>query len=180
MSIARNVVGDAMSRNIYLRHPASNDAGEFLERVVASRNYHRPWVRAPDDIFLFKSYMVRADTDSFQGLLACRREDDAIVGVTNLSVITRGALQSAYLGFYGFVPYEGQGYMTAAVGAVVSCAFKKLKLHRVEANVKPENTRSLALIKRCGFRREGLSPRYLKIGGRWQDHERWAILADRD
>jgi len=150
-----------MSRAVYLRYPTSDDAGEFLERVVASRRYHRPWVQAPDDIFVFRSFLVRADTESFQGFLACRREDDAIVGVTNLSVITRGALQSAYLGFYGFVPSDGQGYMTTAVRAVVTRAFRKLKLHRVEANVQPGNARSLALIERCGFRREGLSERYL-------------------
>jgi ribosomal-protein-alanine N-acetyltransferase len=55
-------------------------------------------------------------------------------------------------------------------------AFKQLKLHRVEANIQPENVASIALVKRAGFVNEGYSRRYLKIGGQWRDHERWAIL----
>jgi ribosomal-protein-alanine N-acetyltransferase len=57
-------------------------------------------------------------------------------------------------------------------------AFGPLKLHRLEANIQPDNAPSLALVKGAGFRLEGYSPRYLKIGGRWRDHERWAILAE--
>ncbi|HEY8105130.1 MAG TPA: hypothetical protein VIE46_03425, partial [Gemmatimonadales bacterium] len=57
-------------------------------------------------------------------------------------------------------------------------AFRRLRLHRVEANILPQNDASLALVRRAGFRREGRSPRYLKIAGRWRDHERWALLAD--
>ena len=57
-------------------------------------------------------------------------------------------------------------------------AFKAMKLHRVEANIQPRNVRSRALVKKLGFHREGVSPRYLKINGRWRDHERWAILAE--
>ena len=67
--------------------------------------------------------------------------------------------------------------MREGLQAVVRHAFKTLKLHRLEANIQPGNARSIALVKACGFRKEGYSPRYLKIAGRWRDHERWAIVA---
>jgi ribosomal-protein-alanine N-acetyltransferase len=61
---------------------------------------------------------------------------------------------------------------------VLNDAFRKLKLHRLEANIQPGNHASIALVKRCGFVQEGFSHRYLKICGRWKDHERWAVLSE--
>ena len=72
---------------------------------------------------------------------------------------------------------EGQGLMREGLQAAVRDAFRSLKLHRLEANIQPANAASIALVRACGFSKEGYSPRYLKIGGRWRDHERWAILA---
>ena len=68
--------------------------------------------------------------------------------------------------------------MTEAVRLTIAHAFAEIGLHRLEANIQPANRRSIALAKRVGFRKEGFSPRYLKIGGSWCDHERWALLAD--
>ena len=67
--------------------------------------------------------------------------------------------------------------MRAGLRAAIREAFGALGLHRLEANIQPRNVASIALVRACGFALEGFSPRYLKIGGRWRDHERWAILA---
>ena len=90
----------------------------------------------------------------------------------------RGAFQSASLGYYAFAPYAGQGLMYEGMCLVLKRGFGKLKLHRLEENIQPGNQASLALVKKCGFVREGVSRRYLKVCGRWKDHERWALLAE--
>jgi ribosomal-protein-alanine N-acetyltransferase len=122
--------------------------------------------------------MADARRADFDAMLVCRQSDGAILGFFNLSNITRGLLQSAYLGYAVGKPYAGHGYMREGLGLVLRNAFVNMRLHRVEANIQPGNKASIALAQGAGFRREGFSPRYLKIGGRWRDHERWALLAD--
>lgn len=167
-----------VGKRVYLRRPRLDDSTEFLALMKASRKLHHPWVQPPSDRKAFAHYVERLCSDRVVGALICLREDDAIVGVANLSEIVRGLFQSAYLGFYGSTPYLGQGLMREGVELVLRYAFRDLKLHRIEANVQPGNLRSRALIKALGFRKEGYSPRYLKIAGRWRDHERWTRLAD--
>jgi ribosomal-protein-alanine N-acetyltransferase len=112
-------------------------------------------------------------------MLACRNEDGAIVGFFNISNIIRGPLQSAFVGYGGVAAMAGRGYMTEGMRLVLRHAFLVLRLHRLEANIQPANTASIAPARRCGFEREGYSTRYLKVGGRWRDHERWAIWVER-
>jgi ribosomal-protein-alanine N-acetyltransferase len=162
----------------YLRPPEPSDEGEFVELMRASRSFHRPWASAPTDSERFAAYLADARRSDFEAMLVCREADDAIIGFFNLSHITRGLLQSAYLGYAAGKPYAGQGYMREGIQLVLRNAFLNLRLHRVEANIQPGNRASIALARGAGFRREGFSPRYLKIGGRWRDHERWALLAD--
>jgi ribosomal-protein-alanine N-acetyltransferase len=126
----------------------------------------------------FRAYLARSRRSTHASFLACLRSTGEIVGVVNVSEIVRGAFRSAYLGYYGFLPHTGLGYLTEATEAALNRAFRTLKLHRLEANIQPANRASAALVRRLGFKREGYSPRYLKIGGRWQDHERWALLAE--
>jgi len=126
----------------------------------------------------FEMWLERTRQPDVESFLVCRIEDDAIAGVFTLSQIFRRGFQSAYLGYYAYEPYGGQGYMRECRHLVLRHIFSTMKLHRVEANVQPGNDRSIALAKKAGFRREGFSPRYLKIAGRWRDHERWAMTVE--
>jgi ribosomal-protein-alanine N-acetyltransferase len=163
--------------DVYLRAPLPSDARRFCELMLASRRLHRTWVQPPLSSTEFAGYLKRTQDQDFVGLLVCRKEDDDIAGVYNLSQIVRGALQSAYLGYYACALHAGRGYMRQGMQLALRYAFRELRLHRVEANIRPNNHASRALAQAAGFRLEGFSPRYLKIGGRWRDHERWALLA---
>lgn len=163
---------------VYLRAPESGDRAEFIAVMRASRSFHRPWATAPTDDEAFDAYLADSRRPDFEAMLACRREDRAVLGFFNLSHITRGSLQSAYLGYAVGSAYAHQGYMREGIELVLREAFLTLRLHRIEANIQPGNHASIALAAGAGFSREGFSPRYLKIGGRWRDHERWAILAE--
>jgi ribosomal-protein-alanine N-acetyltransferase len=173
-----NVGMQAAPVRVHLQAPEPDHAREFLAAVSASRSLHRPWVSPPATKTAYRAHVARSRGHDFRSLLIRRNDDEALVGLANLSAIQRGNLQSAYLGFYAFVPYAGLGYMTEGLTLVLRHAFGDLSLHRVEANVQPANAASLALIERVGFQREGLSRRYLRIGGVWRDHERWAALGD--
>ena len=167
-----------MAARVRLADPKPGDRGEFIDLVEASAELHRPWTYPPADAASYRRLLERNRADNFFALLARRTEDDAIVGLFEFSEVVRGSFQNAYLGYWVGEPYAGRGYMREGMQLALRFAFQDLRLHRVEANIQPANKRSLALAKQSGFRREGFSPRYLKIGGRWRDHERWAILAD--
>jgi ribosomal-protein-alanine N-acetyltransferase len=168
-----------MPSRIVVRRLLKTDQKEFVAAVRRSSALHRVWVRAPSTAAQYHTYLQRQDGRSHWAFLVCRRDTGALAGVINISNAVRGSFHSAYLGYYAFTPHDRQGLMREGLQAVVRHAFGTLKLHRLEANIQPGNVASIALARACGFRKEGFSPRYLKIAGRWRDHERWAIVADR-
>jgi ribosomal-protein-alanine N-acetyltransferase len=164
--------------DVSIRPGSLEDEEVFLAAVARSRKLHHPWVQAPNTAEGFRDYLMKRQDPRGAAFFVWTSEPGGLVGVVNLDEIVRGCFLSAYLGYYAFVPYAGRGLMREGLSQVVTHAFKAMKLHRLEANIQPRNARSKALVKGLGFRREGVSPRYLKINGRWRDHERWAILAD--
>jgi len=164
------------STRIRLRALRAADRAEVLSLARASRALHRPWVDPPVDAAAFGLWLRRSREPSVRTFLAVRRDDGAIVGAFTLSQIFLGSFRSAYLGYWVGAPHARQGYMAEGIELLLRHAFRTLGLHRVEANLQPGNGASRALVRRAGFRQEGFSPRYLRIAGRWRDHERWALL----
>jgi [ribosomal protein S5]-alanine N-acetyltransferase len=164
--------------DIDLAAPSAADADEFITAAVESAALHRPWASAPDTAERFAAFLTRAAREDQASYLIRHRACGGLVGYVNINNIVRGSLRSGYLGYASFLSHARRGLMTAGLAAVVSDAFTSLGLHRLEANIQPDNAPSLNLVRRLGFRREGFSPRYLIIDGQWRDHERWTMLAE--
>jgi ribosomal-protein-alanine N-acetyltransferase len=163
---------------VRLEKPSLSREREFLTAARRSRTFLRRWAAPPATSRAFRAYVGRSGTPTHQGYFVVLRSSGELAGVINLNEIVRGLFQSAYLGCYAFLPHVGRGYMGEGLLLTLRRAFGELGLHRLEANIQPDNKASLAFFRRSGFKREGYSPRYLKIGGRWRDHERWALLAE--
>jgi ribosomal-protein-alanine N-acetyltransferase len=167
----------AMKEYPILEKPSSARRAEFLAAVARSRKLHKQWAHPPSTDDEFMASLKRLHTGAYVGYWICT-EAGELAGVININEIVRGVFCSGYLGYYAFVPHNERGYMKKGLGAVLAEAFGRHRLHRLEANIQPDNDASRALVQRCGFRLEGFSPRYLKLAGRWRDHERWAITKE--
>src|SRR5512144_3196211 len=128
----------ALASRVYVRAPTRAAAGVFIAAAKASRTLHRGWVQPPLSAERYGAFVARygrsARVDPLDlahiGFLVFRRDDDALVGVFNLSEIVRGAFQSGYLGYYAFAPHTGAGYMSGGLALVLDQTFGTLRLHR--------------------------------------------------
>jgi len=164
---------------VYLRPVSRRDRHEFLTLMQESVSLHEPWISPPLTPLAFQNYLARTQRDDHEGLLVCIRDTDTITGVINLNNIVRGTFLSASLGYYAASRHAGHGYMQEGLELVKHHAFHSLGLHRLEANIQPDNHRSIALVRRCGFEQEGRSRAFLYLAGAWRDHERWATYDPR-
>lgn len=177
-----------VSERLVLRRPRPEDEAAYLALLRTSAGFHAPWFPSPPtdrDPYAretFRAYLAADDgVRGVRGLIF--RPPGTLLGAINLNEIVRGIFQSAYLGYWLGAEHTGQGTMREALGLMLTFAFGDpiddgLGLHRLEANIMPENRASLEVVRSLGFRLEGLSRRYLKIAGTWRDHERWALTAE--
>lgn len=118
--------------------------------------------------------------NAFTFYLFIKNREDMIIGSIGLNNIVMGCFCSCFMGYKLDEMLQGRGYMTQAVLAAVQYAFEELGLHRVEANVMPRNQASLRVLEKCGFQNEGISRKYLKINGIWEDHIHMVRLNEED
>lgn len=104
--------------------------------------------------------------------------DDRFAGQITLGNIVRGAFCSAYAGYWVDGRLAGRGIMPTALAMAVDHAFARAGLHRIEVNIRPENTASRRVVEKLGFREEGFHPRYLHINGRWSDHVGYGMTTE--
>lgn len=168
----------AEGETVYLFEPTRDSADDFLAMTNASQQFHQPWVFPATEARRYRGYLDRLAEGRSFGFCLGRLEDDALLGVINVNDVIYGGFRSASLGYYIGADFARRGYMSQGLALVLDRAFTTLQLHRLEANIQPHNTASLALIQRLGFRKEGFSPAFLQIDGVWRDHERWSMLSE--
>jgi [ribosomal protein S5]-alanine N-acetyltransferase len=169
---------------VILRPPATGDFVQWRELREASRAFLVPWEPSwPQDDLTRTSFRNRVKgcahdraTGEAYSFFLFRKNDKALLGGLTLGNIRLGVAQMATLGYWMGEAFAGQGYMREAVELALRFSFDTLGLHRVEAACLPRNTRSLQLLFRLGFQKEGQARDYLEINGRWEDHILLAIL----
>ena len=171
---------------VMLRTPQMTDFEEWAALRETSREFLAPWEPTwpIDDLTRgafrrrIKRYAEDLRSDQGYAFLIVRYTDEAVVGGLTLANIRRGVAQAGSIGYWIGLPYIRQGYMTAAVRAVIPFAFASLRLHRLEAACIPSNAGSIKLLEKTGFVREGFAREYLCINGIWQDHLLYGRLND--
>ncbi len=134
------------------------DADDLVAANIASRAYHAPFARPFTDRDGFDAWYGRMLTGPNIGFIARAAADGSIVGVVNITEIVWGGFRSAYLGYYGMAAHAGMGLMTTAVETVCRIAFDDLGLHRLEANIQPDNKASTGADRAGRFREGRLFP----------------------
>ena len=171
---------------VYIRPPRRGDERQWIEIRRLSRDFLVPWEPSwPADATTPSAYRRRYRRFCEDWRLRCgfaffvfEQGSDRLLGGITLTNVRRGVSQSGSIGYWMGQPYAGKGYMTEAVGLMLHFCFESLGLHRVEAACLLHNAASRALLRKLGFREEGVARRYLCINGRWQDHMSHAILRD--
>jgi ribosomal-protein-alanine N-acetyltransferase len=177
---------DVRGDRVYLRPPSMQDYAAWAELRALSRQHLSPWEpQWARDELTRSSYRRRlraaqreARDDLGYSYLIFAETPQRLVGGLNISNVRRGIAQTASIGYWIGAPYAGRGLMTEAVRAIAPFAFTSLRLHRLEAACLPTNAASMRVLAKAGFRLEGLARQYLKIDGRWQDHNLYALLHD--
>jgi ribosomal-protein-alanine N-acetyltransferase len=179
--VAPSLTTRLVTPRLVLRPPRTTDVAEIRRLLRTNSEHLKPWNPAPppgedpSSITEVSKTVLRQRREWKLGrgyvfMVAEREEPSTFIGKIALSGIMRGAMYGAYLGYWMAEDAQGQGYVTEALRAVLDFAFGPAGLHRVQAAIMPRNTRSLHVIEKLGFRREGYAERYLQIAGKWEDH----------
>ena len=166
---------------LVLRPPRTGDVSEIRRLLRVNDEHLRPWNPAsppgedPSSITEVSKAVLRQRREWKQGrghvfMMALRERPATFIGKIALNGIMRGAMYGAYLGYWVAASAQGKGYVTEGLSAVLDFAFGPAGLHRVQAAIMPRNPRSLRVIEKLAFRREGYAERYLQIAGNWEDH----------
>jgi len=177
------------SERLDIRILRPSDAPMVTDYLRRNRVFHKPYHQEHEDIYFTiqeqKDYL-RSDLDKFfdetqySFWISYRGCPERVIGRLSFSAVIRGALSSCLVGYHLDENEVGKGIMQEALKAGCLYMFRTQNLHRIQADIMPQNARSIASVESCGFRRQGLNEKYMCINGQWQDHYIFALLNEKE
>lgn len=170
------------SSRLVLKTLDENAAELVCTYVNDNRAFLEDWVPRMEEVYYtleFQKERLKKKIDNGYTFYIFKKSNlNQIIGQVGVSNIVKGAFQSCHLGAGMLGAEINKGYMTEAIQSVIPFVFNEIGLHRIEANVMPKNLRSKRMMEKLGFTDEGLSRKYLKINGKWEDHVRFVLWSD--
>ena len=169
---------------VFLRPPKRRDALKWQKLRMSSKSFLVPWDPSWDAssctrrayLRFFKNSNYLANMDRAYSFLIFKTDDKTLLGGINVGNVRRGVAQSASLGYWIGEKHSRNGYMKEALKLLIPSLFIDLRLNRIEAATLEENIASKNLLKKIGFKKEGVLRKYLKINGSWRDHILYGLL----
>lgn len=186
LSLFRRELPPLSGSRVTLRMPRASDYREWAALRGESRGFLEPWEPRWSADELERSgwqqrltrYREEFDRGTGVAFLIFGRQSPTLLGGISLGNIRHGVSLSGHVGYWIGERHAGQGLMGEALGLVCDYAFDRVRLHRIEAACIPGNIRSVRVLEKAGFQREGLLRSFLKINGAWQDHLLYSLIAE--
>ena len=172
------------TKNLILRSLDIEDLKVLKNYLLENQDFMKEWSPTTDSSFYENENLEKIIFDEIKQnenksalkLHLFLKKENKLIGSISLSNIVYGPFLSCFLGYKLHKDYLKKGYMSEALEKIINIAFDEFKLHRIEANIIPKNIASQKLVQKFGFENEGLSKKYLKINGVWEDHYHYVLL----
>lgn len=169
------------SNRLIIRGISSADKSSVFEyRRDKKSNKYQGWI--PDTIdqvetFINKTARQIDEPGSWFQFVLIEKNSQVLIG--DIGVHFQDTLnKQVEVGCTLSKSYWNKGYATEALRKVIDYLFCKLDKHRIIASIDPENTGSLRLVERIGFRKEAHFRQSYFTNGRWSDELIYALLKE--
>lgn len=174
------------TKNLELIPLSALNCQEVVTYYLDNKDFHREFSPTTPDNFFTEEFWQRKiwqslkdwqEDSAYRFMIRVKGESEhfpPLCGNINITQVFRGPFQNGILGYSMHKDFQGKGFMSQAVAAVVEFAFHKLSLHRIQAATLLDNRASQKVLEKTGFRREGTAEHYLQINGQWRDHALYA------
>jgi len=178
---------DLLSKPVVLHPNRIRDVRKWSEIRERNAEWLRPWEmedpESPHYHSGWKSYLTALAAMRFETLLGHALPwavsfGDELAGEVWIGHMVWGPERSGCMGGWIDERFARRGIMTIAIAMAVDHGFRDIGLHRLEGNIRPENTASIQGVEKLGFHQEGLRVRQAYVDGAWRDHLCYAITAE--